>query len=63
MDDNTPMPFGIHKGKKLANVPADYLIWLYRQKTIIGLMQYIEDNEESLIKESSKYSSLNGEYE
>lgn len=58
MNDNTPMPFGEHKGEKLANVPADYLIWLYRQGTIIGLMRYIEDNEDVLLKESFKYKSL-----
>ncbi len=58
MDDNTPMPFGEHKGKKLANVPADYLIWLYRKGTIIGLMRYIEENEDVLLQESKQYKSL-----
>lgn len=58
MDDNTPMPFGEHKGEKLANVPADYLIWLYRKGTIIGLMRYIEENEDVLLQESKQYKSL-----
>lgn len=26
--DSTPMPFGKYDGKKLANVPASYLLWL-----------------------------------
>lgn len=29
-NDNTLMPFGTHKDKKLANVPAAYLIWCRR---------------------------------
>lgn len=28
-NDNTPIFFGMHKGKKLANVPASYLIYLW----------------------------------
>jgi uncharacterized protein (DUF3820 family) len=28
-NDNTIMPFGKHEGKKLANVPGPYLMWLY----------------------------------
>lgn len=58
MDDNTLMPFGQHKGEKLANIPADYLIWLYRKGTTPELVEYIEDNEEVLLKESYKYTSL-----
>lgn len=33
MDDNDLMPFGKHKGKKLMDVPDDYLIWLYQNIT------------------------------
>jgi len=29
MQDDDIMPFGKHKGEKMANVPASYLIWLY----------------------------------
>lgn len=25
--DQTPMPFGKHKGQKLEDVPASYLLW------------------------------------
>ena len=27
--DKTPIFFGKHKGTKLANVPANYLLWLF----------------------------------
>lgn len=29
LDDKSPMPFGVHKGVEMANVPASYLLWLY----------------------------------
>jgi hypothetical protein len=25
------MSFGIHKGKRMTNVPGEYLLWLYEQ--------------------------------
>jgi hypothetical protein len=27
--DEDPMPFGKHKGEKMADVPADYFNWLW----------------------------------
>lgn len=55
MTDNSIITFGIHKGAKLANVPASYLIFLYNQnKCSDGLREYIEDNLELLRKESGK---------
>lgn len=49
MNNNSLMAFGKHKGKALANVPADYLIWLYtEQKCKGGLKDYIEDNMDVL---------------
>ena len=33
MDDNDLMPFGKHKGKKLIDVPDNYLIWIYKNIT------------------------------
>ncbi len=45
MDDNSLMPFGEHKGKKMANVPAKYLLWAYDQTWIRGdVKKYIEEN-------------------
>lgn len=29
MNDQSEMPFGKHKGKKLEDVPASYLLWLW----------------------------------
>lgn len=45
MNDNSLMPFGRHKGEKLANVPAAYLLWLYDTGKLYGeLKQYVIDN-------------------
>lgn len=33
-EDNDLMPFGKHKGKAMANVPADYLLWLNDQSKV-----------------------------
>ncbi len=46
------MPFGKHKGEKMANVPASYLLWLNEQEYVKGhLKNYITDNLEALKKE------------
>ncbi|WPU91842.1 DUF3820 family protein [Mucilaginibacter sabulilitoris] len=43
--DNTLMPWGKHKGVALANVPDDYLKWLYAEGKAHGdLKRYIEGN-------------------
>ena len=31
LEDNDLMPFGKHKGKKMKDVPARYLLWIYDQ--------------------------------
>lgn len=54
MNDNSIMPFGKYKGQPLINVPADYLLWLYKQMSIPGdLKKYIQDNLEVLKKEAA----------
>ncbi len=54
--DNTVMPFGKHKGIKLANVPASYLLWLKSEGLPKGpLLDYIVDNMEMLKKESGNF--------
>lgn len=61
-DDNTLMPFGKHKDKKLANVPSGYLLWLHGEllkksetKALNNmersLRNYIDENMEVLKKE------------
>lgn len=45
LDDNSEMPFGKHKGVKMANVPADYLIFLYENNFAKGnVLTYIVSN-------------------
>lgn len=55
--DNSQMPFGIHQGKKLIDVPASYLkyIWENTYKCIADeqrpLSVYIEENLNALNQE------------
>lgn len=50
--DNTPMPFGKYKGVLLANVPAEYLLWLLGENMSDGLLKnYIIEHKEQLAKE------------
>lgn len=52
LTDESIMPFGKHKGTKLANVPADYLLFCYQNyKLIAPLKKYIEDNMDSIKQE------------
>ena len=49
LNDNSPMPWGKYKGEKMANVPADYLIWLLENnKCNKEVKDYILDNMDSL---------------
>jgi uncharacterized protein (DUF3820 family) len=50
--DTDLMPFGQHKGEKMANVPADYLIWLFENGKCFGaVLNYIKANEQNLRQE------------
>lgn len=52
MDDKSKMPWGIHAGKKMANVPATYLIWLFENQKCGGdVLAYIRANESNLRQE------------
>lgn len=52
LTDESIMPFGKHKGTKLANVPADYLLFCYQTyKLSAPLKKYIEDNMDSIKQE------------
>lgn len=52
IDDNSLMSFGRHKGEKLANVPAEYLLAFYeRNKRGKKLRAYILENMEVLEQE------------
>lgn len=57
------MPFGKYKGVEMANVPGDYLLWLYAEYTApnprFGFINqsvkaYIEDNLDVIKKEVRK---------
>ena len=53
--DESLMPMGKHKGEKLANVPAQHLLWLYDQtwfdkSSLLGI--YIQENK--LVLEQEK---------
>jgi uncharacterized protein (DUF3820 family) len=60
MNDESLMPFGKYKGDKMANIPADYLLWLYENSKVYGeVKQYIKDNldvikSEIQLKQKSK---------
>lgn len=55
LTDNDLMPFGIHYGKKMANVPAKYLLFMYDSGKCFGEVKaYIESNLEFLKEEAKK---------
>lgn len=64
LQDTDVMPWGKHKGEKIANVPAAYLFWLYDQarpkapnkRTLFekDLVKYVDENRDVLNKEIKK---------
>ena len=45
MNDTSVMPWGKYRGEKMANVPPDYLIWLYDNDKCSGdVKMYIATN-------------------
>lgn len=54
--DQTVMPWGVHKGTKLKDVPASYLLWLFEQSWIrdyAGLHAYLKKHEDQLMQEKN----------
>lgn len=52
--DTTPMPWGKHKGAAMANIDADYLLWVRENLSLSTPMQkYIDDNRVLLEKEAA----------
>jgi uncharacterized protein (DUF3820 family) len=50
--DESIMTFGKYKGEKMANIPAEYLIWLYENSNIFGeIKEYIKENLDVLKSE------------
>lgn len=51
LTDESPFPFGAHKGKKMKDVSASYLDWLRGQKWLSDWPQvadYIERNAKTI---------------
>lgn len=47
LSDDSPMPFGVHKGSPMCEVPASYLDYIYGQSWIYewpDVLEYIEEN-------------------
>ena len=56
LTDKDLMPWGKHKGTSMANVPADYLLWLYENDKCSGdVKAYIIDNLDVINSEIKKY--------
>lgn len=59
--DTTLMPFGMHKGKAMVNVPAEYLIYAYENMNLHdNLKTYIRKNMDVLkeqVKRTKKFNS------
>lgn len=60
MNDEDKMPFGMHKGKMMSDVPAKYLIWLRDEGcSHSDVSKYIKENWTSLLKECPDYIDEN----
>lgn len=55
MTDNSVMPYGKYKGVKIANIPADYLIWIFENnKCTPEVAKYIGENIDVLKAEINR---------
>lgn len=55
LTDTCPMPWGKHKGKRMIDVPAAYLLWLHTEGKANGdVAAYIDDNMDVLLKETNQ---------
>lgn len=56
LTDSSPMPIGKHRGKPMRQVPAVYLLWLFRQPGFDhnGIRHYVIANLDALIREAEK---------
>jgi uncharacterized protein (DUF3820 family) len=55
LTDNSPMPWGKHKGEKMANVPAYYLLWCYDNNKVCDRVRaYVEENMDILEEQAEK---------
>lgn len=55
MTDESIMPYGKYKGKKMANVPASYLMWMHREgKLFQSIQEYVTENLDVLEKQEKE---------
>lgn len=55
LTDESLMPYGTHVGKKMIDVPAEYLLWLSdNDKCSKSVRAYITDNWDVLHKQSNR---------
>lgn len=60
LKDSDLMPWGIHKGEKMANIPPEYLLWLHENDKCSGNVKaYIEDAMEFLKGEIAQNKKKN----
>ena len=60
LTDNCQMSYGKHKGAEMANIPADYLIWIYdNNKCDIRVKLYIEENMDVIQQELRDWKKQN----
>lgn len=57
LTDEDPFPYGKYKGEKMANVPAQYLLYLFENGYLNRgidakkVCRYVQDNLDVLVKE------------
>ena len=52
LTDESKMPYGKHKGTKMADVPADYLMYCYDNNLMSTLVRlYVEEYYDAIQKE------------
>lgn len=66
--DQTPLPWGKHKGIPMGQVDPAYLLWLFRQKWIRDwpdLHAYLVENQDVLLLEdtASESNEKHGEFD
>lgn len=60
--DKTPMPWGKFKGTPIEDVPAEYLLWLFKQEWIKewpDVHDYLVENQHVLLQEEAEEQDSN----
>ncbi len=58
LQDDDWMPYGKHSDKKMANVPASYLLWCYENKKIRNDVAWYVERNMDVLKEEVKREQL-----